>query len=60
MNLRILVETMRTLDGVVGTILSSRLRKKFWVTILGSLMAVNCSRRYGVTILGQLMTVDNI
>ena len=30
MNLRILVETMRTLDGVVGTIRSSRLRKKLY------------------------------
>ena len=30
MNLRILVETMRTLVGVVGTIRSSRLRKKLY------------------------------
>ena len=30
MNLRILVETMRTLDGVVGTIRSFRLRKKLY------------------------------
>ena len=30
MNLRILVETMRTLDDIVGTIRSSRLRKKMY------------------------------
>ena len=30
MNLRILVETMRTPDGVVGTIRSSRSRKKLY------------------------------
>ena len=32
MNFRFLVETMRTLDGVVGTIRSCRLRKKLYTS----------------------------